>query len=70
LKAVKVDRLEDFHLDVATSRLKEDRRDPGYWTVLGKRLGGAVVIPTRNVSLTIGEIRIDGEAPKFLVRPR
>lgn len=67
MKQVKVERLEKFGIEVATSRLKEDRENPQYWHDLGQRVKGAVVIPARDVSLTIGEIRVDGEARSFLV---
>jgi hypothetical protein len=67
LKAAGIDRLESFHLEIATSRSLEDRDSLDYWSDLGKRIGSACPIPANEVSLDIGEIKIKGEASKFMV---
>lgn len=67
LKEARIDRLESFHLEIATSRSLEDRGSSTYWSDLKKRIASACPIPAREVSLEIGEIKMKGEASKFVV---
>lgn len=67
MKDVGINMLDSYHLEIATSRSKDDREDRTYWSDLGKRIMSACTIPARKVSLDIGEIRMEGEASNFVV---
>lgn len=67
IKAAGIDRLDAYNLEIATSRSKEDRESSTYWKNLGSKIKSACVIPAREVTLDLGEIKMDGEVGRFLV---